>query len=148
MARKSTYHSGMAGVYHVAAQLAEREFSVGITVGNTPHVDLLVGTPDVKRTFSVQVKTNRKGGTQSFWLLSAKAKDTASKDFYYIFVNLRGHATRPDFYVVSSQVVAKDLVVGSGKSTGWFCFPRNEIYREKWETLNAQTSTAVECPGS
>ncbi len=137
MARKSSYHSGMTGVFYVAAQLSQRNYLVGVTVGNAPHVDLVVGTHYADRKFSVQVKTNSKGGAQSYWLLSAKAKTLDIKNHFYIFVNLKAPEERPDFYVVPNDIVARDIDVGVGGSKGWYSFKREETYLEKWDVLNS-----------
>ena len=40
-------------------------------------------------------------------MLSPKAEHLASRDFFYVFVDLKRGSEKPDFYVVPSRVVAK-----------------------------------------
>lgn len=55
---KSTYLSGMHGVYLVAAELTRRGLIVSPTLRNALAADLLATDQDCKMTWSVQVKTN------------------------------------------------------------------------------------------
>ena len=57
---------------------------------------------DYEKTWSIQVKTNRK--PVGNWLLSKDYKELSAPTHIYLFVNLRADA-RPDFYVVPSKVV-------------------------------------------
>jgi hypothetical protein len=45
----------MAATFAVASELSRRGYNVGLTVGNTPKIDLLCSIPDQK-AFKVQVK--------------------------------------------------------------------------------------------
>ena len=49
------YRVSMAATFAVASELSRRGYNVGLTVGNTPKVDLICSMPDGK-AFKVQVK--------------------------------------------------------------------------------------------
>src|SRR5258708_27322359 len=91
--------TGMLGTYLAAAELTQKGLVVSITSRNARGADLLVTDQAYKRTWSIQVKTNRKAA--SFWLLSKDYRDITSATHIYVFINLRGNE-RPDYYVVPS----------------------------------------------
>lgn len=122
----------MTGVYFTAAELSSRGFIVTITARNAPHVDIMVSTPNMKKTFSIQVKANKPDGTKSFWLLNKEAKKTVSPSFFYVFVNLNENR-KPDFYIVKSGTVAKNIEVSRSKSGRWYSFQRDEKYKNRWD---------------
>jgi hypothetical protein len=124
--------TGMLGTYLAAAELTQKDLIVSITSRNARGADLLVADREYKRTWSIQVKTNRKAAT--FWLLSKDYKDLASPTHIYMFINLRGDQ-RPDYYVVPSPVVAKyGRTTPEGSSSIWYSFWRKtaERYHEAW----------------
>jgi hypothetical protein len=96
----------------------------------------LVTDQEYRRTWSVQVKTNRKPAT--FWLLSKDYKELVSATHIYMFINLRGD-NRPDYYLVPSRIVAKQGTTTPERSGGsiWYSFWRRdaERYREAWSTF-------------
>ena len=82
-------------------------------------------------------------------MLNKKAEDFCSDNFYYVFVNLKGHEERPGFHIVQSKVVANYIKrthqVWLGE-TGRRGQPhkdnpmrifndKNNRYLEKWELL-------------
>ena len=64
--------NGIAGVHLVAAELSIRGFSVAVTSRNTAGIDLFATSPESKKTYSIQVKTNGQERTPHFWLLGSK----------------------------------------------------------------------------
>src|SRR4051794_8499727 len=96
--------TGMLGTYLAAAQLTQKGLVVSVTSRNARGADLLATDQDHKRTWSIQVKTNRKAA--SFWLLSKDYKQLSSATHIYLFINLRGDQ-RPDYYVVPSGAVRR-----------------------------------------
>jgi hypothetical protein len=79
MSASPTTHqkTGIAGEFFVAAELAKRNFQVAISLGNAKGVDLLVTTPNGKKTFEVEVKTLRKQ-PNCFTLHSSKIKQNCA----------------------------------------------------------------------
>ncbi len=133
---KKTYLTGTTSLYLTAAELAMRGFVVSVTARNAPGVDLQA-TSETMRTIGIQVKGNHwDSPSQSFWLLSERAKHASDPSLFYVFVNLRPPGTRPDFYVVPSGVVASELEVDR-RQTGstWYTFSRDTRFLEKWELL-------------
>src|SRR3954447_15394377 len=86
--------TGMLGTYLAAAELTQKGLVVSVTSRNARGADLLATDQEYKRTWSIQVKTNRKPAT--FWLLSKDYKEVVSATHIYIFINLRGD-NRPDY---------------------------------------------------
>jgi hypothetical protein len=129
------YFTGMTGVYFVAAELSARGYIVAVTSRNAPGIDIMATNEEGKR-FDIQVKTNRAGGTQSYWLLSEKAREAHYSGLLYIFVNLKGLDKRPDFYVVPSVKVAEKLAVfKSSTGSTWYAYNRSESDKERWDLL-------------
>lgn len=115
--------TGMLGVYLVAAELTRRDLITSITTRSARGADLLATDSNFKRTWSIQVKTNRK--RPSFWLLGKCYKEEVSESHIYIFVNL-GKGERPEYLIVPSKHVAKFGITTPPRSTGsiWHAFDR------------------------
>jgi hypothetical protein len=98
--------------------------------------DLLGTDENYEKTWSIQVKTNRKAAT--FWLLNKDYKELTSPTHVYVFVNLHGKE-RPDYYIVPSRVVAKYGTTTPERKGGsiWYSFWRKdaERYQERWSIL-------------
>ena len=103
----------MAGVYLVAAELAQRGFIATPTARSARGVDLLVADPDGLRTYAVEVKTNRV--TFGFWLLGAGAEKLQSSTLVYALVNIR--RAGPEFHLVPSRVIARYIRIDPPTST-------------------------------
>jgi hypothetical protein len=130
--------TGMLGVYLAAAELTQKGFVVSPTLRNARGVDLPPTDQSYRKTWAIQVKTNRKAAT--FWLLGKDYSENVSPTHVYIFVNLKGDA-RPEYFCVPSKVVAKDGVTSKSKKSGseWYVWDwrshrrRGRRYREKWK---------------
>lgn len=96
--------SGVSGEYFVAAELSRRGYIASITLRNTKGVDVLCSNGDVTRQFGIQVKTNKRSNRE--WVLNSKAEDYFADNLFYIFVNLHGVNSHPDYFIVPSKVVA------------------------------------------
>jgi hypothetical protein len=108
--------TGLAGEYHVLAQLAERGIVGALTLGSTKSVDILAHTPATDRLYRVEVKTtcrplkrDRIFGTHKFycWPMSEKHEAIAAPDLIYCFVSVQGPGAAPRIFVVPSAYVAK-----------------------------------------
>lgn len=124
----------MRGVYLVASEMTYLGFTVSVTSRNAIGADLLVTDEKCKRTWSIQVKTNRHPA--SFWLLNEHAREIKSPTHVYVFVNLRGNE-RPSYYVVSSEIVAGKVCVDPRKNSTFYSFARKdaEPYSEGWKQV-------------
>jgi hypothetical protein len=107
---------GLAGEFHVLAQLVQRGLVASLTLGNTKGVDILVADPRMDRLYKVEVKTTeyklRKEalfGDERFlgWTVGAKNEHAEDPKLFYCFVALRGMEELPKFFVVPSVYVAR-----------------------------------------
>jgi hypothetical protein len=139
--------TGMLGTYLAAAELTHKGLVVSVTSRNARGADLLATDQDYKRTWSIQVKTNRKAA--GFWLLSKDYKELSSPTHVYLFINLRGDA-RPDYYVVPSRTVKTQGTTSPIRSGGsvWHEFSRKnaEKYKEKWSIFGSPESETPALP--
>jgi hypothetical protein len=108
--------TGLAGEYHVLAQLAERGLVGALTLSNTKGVDILVSSTTLRHLFRLEVKTSRKDaaretlfGEKPFfrWPMSAKHEKLSDARLYYCFVALSTPIERPRFFIVASAYVAR-----------------------------------------
>ena len=106
---------GLAGEYHVLAQLAERGYVGALTLGHTKGVDILVTNPRSGAVRKVEVKTTRRAlghhrvfGPALFytWTLSVRNESVSAKDLVYCFVRLGQPGELPAFFLVSAPEVA------------------------------------------
>lgn len=145
--KTSNILTGVAGEYFVAAELSRMGHVASITLRNTKGIDVVASNQDSSKSVAIQVKTNR--GTKKSWMLNKKAEGYCGDNLYYVFVNLRGKAERPDFHIVPSMLVAeyirethkKWLVEPGRKGRSHRDNPirifndKNGKYLEKWELL-------------
>ncbi len=96
---------GVAGEYLVAGELTLRGYIASITLRNSRGIDIVASNSDGTKSVSIQVKTNSKG--ENKWILNKKSETFFSDHHYYIFVSLKTLGTRPQFYIVSSKIVAE-----------------------------------------
>ncbi len=97
--------TGIAGEYYVAAELSRRGFMASITLRNNDSIDIHASSIESKKLFAIQVKTTK--STSARWILNTKAEKNFDDKHFYVFVNLKELDKRPDFYIVSSLVVAE-----------------------------------------
>ena len=122
---------GMRGVYLVAAELVARGFIVSVTSRSAAGADLLVTDDSCRQAWSVQVKATPK--TTTYWLLGPKARQLRARSHVYVFVARM--AGRPEFYVVPSHVVAKNVRVVRRRASTWYSWIKQERYRDAWHLL-------------
>ena len=88
---------GLAGEYHVLAQLTERGYVGALTLAHTKGVDILVTNPRSGTVRKVEVKTTRRAlarhqvfGASPFysWPLGVKNESVSARDLVYCFVML------------------------------------------------------------
>ena len=120
------FFSGMRGAYAVAAELSRLEFIVSPTSRSAKGADLLVTDANCRKTFSVQVKFDRRG---QFWPIR---EALVSAQHVYVFVTHRD--SQYEFFVVPSQEAA---AMHRPSDTGWGSIVRSSLepYRDKWEVL-------------
>ncbi|MFT5194187.1 MAG: hypothetical protein ACI85U_001193 [Candidatus Promineifilaceae bacterium] len=139
---------GVAGEYLVAGELTLRGYIASITLRNSRGIDIIASSADGSRSISIQVKTNSDGKPK--WILNKKSEGYFSDNHFYVFVALQNIGSRPDFYIVPSQVVAD--YVRNDHAT-WLSLPKangsprkdsnmrkfndpEQKYLEAWELLS------------
>ena len=90
--RNSTH---LAGEYFVAAELYRRGCHVGMTIGNTKAIDILVEKNG--RMIPIQVKTIRDKKSVGWPMMKNRVK----KGILYVFVLLNEPGTKPDYFIAT-----------------------------------------------
>jgi hypothetical protein len=75
-------NTGIAAEFIAAAELARRDFSVAITLGNTKKIDLLVEKNGISR--QIQVKGIKQRRNNNFRI----SVDSLDQNCWYVFVNV------------------------------------------------------------
>jgi hypothetical protein len=87
-----------------------------MTLGRTKSIDILVYSPEKKKSFQLEVKTNFGnrasvskvlGKSVSGWMMNKKHESTNSTTLFYCFVNISKDSSSFKFYIVPSEVVAR-----------------------------------------
>lgn len=127
--------SGISGEYFVAAELSRLGYIASITLRNTRGTDILATNSDASKAVGIQVKTNQ--GNRKAWLLDKKAEDYFADNLFYVFVNLKGKMSRPDFYVVPSRIVAEHVKKGHVK---WLATPGKKGEQHRDSSMRMSTT--------
>jgi len=93
----------MAGEFFTAAKLFKRGYQTSVTLGNAKAIDLFTHNPQIKETFSVQVKTLRK--RDGFDL---KKEDIEPK-YIYVFVFLLDFEEPEEFFILRGETILADI---------------------------------------
>jgi hypothetical protein len=131
----------MRGVFLVAAELANRGFTVSLTSRSAKGADLLVTDQSCNQAFSVEVKTN--GKRANFWLLSKGAESIVSPSHVYVLVNLNEDLNAIEYYVIPSALVAKRMKVQRNRNSTWYSIALDDAVRKQlgqWGLFDARGS--------
>lgn len=134
--------AGVAGEYYVAGKLSSLGYVASITMRNTRGIDILCSNADASKTVAIQVKTNRT--TKREWLLSVKAEEFVQKDHYIVFVCLNNNESAPDFFVVPSAVVAKQI---KEEHVLWLATPGRNGHQHNDNSMRRFTDQSEEYKG-
>jgi hypothetical protein len=108
--------TGVLGTNLAAAELTHKDLVVSITSRNAREADLLVTDRAYKKTWSIQVKTNRKAA--SFWLLS--------KDYTELVSRRIGHSGRSSWvpFPRGEQRRSNGVSIGCNRAAAAFSLVR------------------------
>lgn len=128
MRTQCTALTGCAGEHFVAYKLSAMGYIVALTRSGSPSIDLMVASPNGKKTVTIQVKTgntphttySKKPSTHHWaWQVGDKAKDCGADSLFYAFVDLKRdeqpspslpdkttQLLMPDVFIVPAAVVA------------------------------------------
>ena len=101
---------GVAGEYLAAGELSLKGWVSSITLRNSRGIDIIASNPEGTKSVSVQVKTNSDGANK--WILSKKSEEYFSVNHVYIFDVIKGLGERPEYRIVPSERVARQIKVG------------------------------------
>jgi hypothetical protein len=113
--------TGVAGEYYVSAELSRRGYVASITLRNTKGIDILASNAEGTRQVAIQVKSNQYKSPN--WLLSQKSENNYTRNFFYVFVTFGDDSEQPDYYIVPSKAVAKQI---SAKHKKWKATKRRD----------------------
>jgi len=118
---RSTYNiTGVSGEYFVAAELSRRGWIATVTLKNTPNIDVIATSLDGSKSLNIQVKTRSIKNKQG-WILNKSIETLMSqKNFYIVFVALKGMDERPDYYIIPKNLFSKWIAAGHKK---WLATP-------------------------
>ena len=98
---------GVAGEYLAAGELSLRGWVSSITLRNSRGIDIIASNPEGTKSISIQVKANSDGANK--WILTKKAEEYFSANHVYIFVAIKGLGERPEYRIVPSEQVARQI---------------------------------------
>lgn len=141
--KKNRENTNLASEFFVASQLIRLGYIVTITIGPHKEIDLIVMTPDEKKTFTIDVKGIK---NKSNWPISVK-KD---KNHFYILVSYGNRFdeinTFPEVFIIPSIDIEEGKDLNEGKLlTPWtgrpnvkciaYRNPTLKKYKDNWECL-------------
>ena len=114
---RNNISTGNAGEYFVAGELERHGFTAAIPMSNVKDFDILAINRNTYKQYAIQVKTTSYK-TKS-WTLSVKNENIEGDNIIYFFVSLN-ELNVPEYHIVPSRIVAKDLREGHAK---WLATP-------------------------
>ena len=99
---------GNAAQLLVASELNRRGWSAAVTLGNTPHVDVLCSNKDATHFAFIQVKSFHI--KKRSCAVGIKAENAYTTDFFWIIVGLGDTVDQKDvFYIVPAAAMSKNV---------------------------------------
>ena len=147
MPRRPTALTGAAGEHFVAYRLSGMGYSVALTRGGSPTVDLLVASEKGGSALSIQVKTSdwafrshKRKPEQNHWEwdVGKKALTLKAESLLYVFVDLKWDdhkAVLPDTFIVPSADVAAFLGPDWSRYMFWIMEVDRSKYHDAWHLI-------------
>ncbi len=139
---RSRHHTGWTGTFAAAAELSRRGYDVAITIGNTPHYDLLCASPS-GRPLKVQVKSL--ADSNFVFIQKAFLEMPSDADLYLIVVLVPQASTIPYRFFISSHTETGMLWASTRKTklngepykagAEGLSWSTVKSLEERWETL-------------
>lgn len=114
---RNNISTGNAGEYFVAGELERHGFTAAIPMSNVKDFDILAINRNTYKQYAIQVKTT--SYKTKTWTLSVKNENIEGDNIIYFFVSLN-ELNAPEYHIVPSRIVAKDLREGHAK---WLATP-------------------------
>lgn len=134
---------GEAGEHYVAYKLARKNLYVGLTLGNMPHIDLLLSSNSGLRSISIQIKTSKgayrrkRYGHEGYeWDVNKGVIGRHSTDFWYAFVDFKWDENEePDVYIIPSLWVSEFVKPEFSRKMYFLPKAAADLTRNKWNIL-------------
>ena len=108
MATGNKIAQGNAAQLLVASELNRRGWSAAVTLGNTPHVDVLCSNQDGTRFAFIQVKSFHVKNKSC--AVGKKAENPYGDNFFWVIVGLSDDKEQKDvFYIVPANVMSQNV---------------------------------------
>lgn len=99
---------GNAAQLLVASELNRRGWSAAVTLGNTPHVDVLCSNHDGNRFAFIQVKSFHIKNKSC--AIGKKAENLYNKNFFWVVVGLSDKEDEKDvFYIIPAKEMSENI---------------------------------------
>jgi len=103
----SSQNIGNSGEYYLASVLSAKNFVVTVTLGRNEAYDLLAVNPKGKAVkISVKAKNQKK---ENSFIFGKADENKTDYDLFFALVRLNEFKEEPDFWIIPSKVVAKQL---------------------------------------
>lgn len=125
-----------------ASELVRNGYVVSFTMGNhTPTADLMVGTPNTKSLFWVDVKGL---SSNSGWLI--KKKPTLA-NLFYVLVRVGENRANDAFFILShheiNSLIDKSLRLRPNDPTEGFAWKDAAAFKDQWKVLPGWVNTPL-----
>lgn len=128
-------NTGMRGVYLVAAELSREGLIASPTSRSAKGADIVVTDQKCQKAYSVQVKTN--ATTFDFWLVGKDAEEMKSDTYIYVFVNLKDEKGGIEYFIVPSNIVAKNIETDKQGAWQSFSYKNAKKYNKGWSIFKS-----------
>ena len=95
--------TAMAGEFLTVGKLFKRGYQVSVTFGFAKAIDIFILNPTTNKSFSVQVKTQRRKNNFPM------KKENINLDHIYIFVRLNNFKDSEEFFIVPGNEIYSDV---------------------------------------
>lgn len=127
MASGNKIAQGNAAQLLVASELNRRGWSAAVTLGNTPHVDVLCSNQDGTRFAFIQVKSFHVKNKSC--AVGKKAENPYGDNFFWVIVGLSDDEEQKDvFYIVPANVMSQNV---RASHTQWLNTPGEKGQQHK-----------------
>jgi len=122
---------GNAAQLLVASELNRRGWSAAVTLGNTPHVDVLCSNQDATHFAFIQVKSFHI--KKRSCAVGIKAENVYTENFFWVIVGLNDDVGQKDsFYIVPAGEMSKNVRALHKK---WLKIPKKNGAPQKDNTI-------------
>ena len=120
-----------AGEFLAVGKLFKKGLQVTFTVGNAKSIDIFAHNPTNEKTYTVQVKTEKKS-KKDFFLKEEDIKD----NHIYIFVALNDFENNEDYFIIKGSEMRKDVKKFFGPKKSAVRHSSLNDYKDNWKVFD------------